>query len=118
MNAVTLVFVSLCIFAIAYRFYGLFIANKVLNLRAGRPTPAETCSDGIDYVKTNKFVLFGHHFAAIAALVPCSGLFLRRSSVFCRAHYGSSSDACLRGECMIWLYFSPRCATKARASQR
>ncbi|MGO9953883.1 MAG: carbon starvation protein A [Dissulfurispiraceae bacterium] len=73
MNAVTLVFVSLCIFAIAYRFYGLFIANKVLNLRAGRPTPAETCSDGIDYVKTNKFVLFGHHFAAIAAAGPLLG---------------------------------------------
>ena len=53
--------------------YGLFIANKVLNLRADRPTPAETCSDGIDYVKTNKFVLFGHHFAAIAAAGPLLG---------------------------------------------
>jgi carbon starvation protein len=73
MNAVTLVFVSLCIFAISYRLYGLFIANKVLNLRADRPTPAETCSDGIDYVKTNKFVLFGHHFAAIAAAGPLLG---------------------------------------------
>ncbi len=73
MNAVTLVFASLCIFAIAYRLYGLFIANKVLSLKAERPTPAETCADGIDYVKTNKFVLFGHHFAAIAAAGPLLG---------------------------------------------
>ncbi len=73
MNAVTLVFVALCVFAISYRFYGLFIANKVLGLRADRPTPAETCADGIDYVKTNKFVLYGHHFAAIAAAGPLLG---------------------------------------------
>lgn len=73
MNALTLVFVSLCVFAIAYRFYGLFIANKVLGLRADRPTPADTCADGIDYVKTNKLVLFGHHFAAIAAAGPLLG---------------------------------------------
>lgn len=73
MNALTLVFVSLCIFAIAYRFYGLFIANKVLGLRHDRPTLADTCADSIDYVKTNKFVFFGHHFAAIAAAGPLLG---------------------------------------------
>ncbi len=73
MNALTLVFVSLCVFAIAYRYYGLFIANKVLALRADRQTPADICADGIDYVKTNKFVLFGHHFAAIAAAGPLLG---------------------------------------------
>ncbi len=73
MNAVTLVFIALCVFAIGYRLYGVFIANKVLGLRADRPTPAETCADGIDYVKTNKFVLYGHHFAAIAAAGPLLG---------------------------------------------
>jgi len=73
MNAIVLVFVSLCVFAIAYRFYGLFIANKVLGLKLDRPTPAATMEDGIDYVKTNKFVLFGHHFAAIAAAGPLLG---------------------------------------------
>lgn len=73
MNALTLVFVSLCVFAMGYRFYGLFIANKVLGLRADRPTPADTCADGIDYVKTNNLVLFGHHFAAIAAAGPLLG---------------------------------------------
>jgi carbon starvation protein len=73
MNALTLVFVSLCVFAIAYRFYGLFIANKVLALRPDRPTPADTCADAMDYVKTNRYVLYGHHFAAIAAAGPLLG---------------------------------------------
>ena len=73
MNALTLVFVSICAFAIAYRLYGLFIANKVLSLRNERPTPAVAMADGIDYVKTNKFVLYGHHFAAISAAGPLLG---------------------------------------------
>ncbi len=73
MNALTLVFVSLCVFAIAYRFYGLFIANKVLELKSERATPAVVIADGHDYVKTNRYVLFGHHFAAIAAAGPLLG---------------------------------------------
>ncbi|ACD96103.1 carbon starvation CstA family protein [Trichlorobacter lovleyi] len=73
MNALTLVFVALCVFALAYRYYGLFIANKVLNLQAERATPAVTQADGHDYVATNKYVLFGHHFAAIAAAGPLLG---------------------------------------------
>ncbi|MDR0477346.1 MAG: carbon starvation protein A [Desulfobulbaceae bacterium] len=73
MNALTLVFAALCIFAIAYRLYGLFLANKVLELKDERVTPAVKYADGHDYVKTNKFVLFGHHFAAIAAAGPLIG---------------------------------------------
>jgi carbon starvation protein len=73
MNALTLVIISLCVFAIAYRFYGLFIANKVLELKSERLTPSVKMADGVDYVKTNKFVLFGHHFAAIAAAGPLLG---------------------------------------------
>jgi carbon starvation protein len=73
MNALTLVFVSLCVFAIGYRFYGLFLANKVLELKADRVTPAVKLADGRDYVKTNEYVLFGHHFAAIAAAGPLLG---------------------------------------------
>jgi carbon starvation protein len=73
MNALTLVFVALCVFALAYRYYGLFIAQKVLSVREERETPAVKMADGIDYVKTNKFVLFGHHFAAIAAAGPLLG---------------------------------------------
>ena len=73
MNALTLVFAALCIFAIAYRLYGLFLANKVLELKDERVTPAVKYADGHDYVKTNRFVLFGHHFAAIAAAGPLIG---------------------------------------------
>ena len=73
MNSVTLVFVALLVFALAYRYYGLFIANKVLVLRSERATPAVAMADSHDYVKTNKFVLFGHHFAAIAAAGPLLG---------------------------------------------
>ena len=73
MNALTLVFAALCIFAIGYRFYGLFFAKKVLGVNDARLTPAVKMADGQDYVKTNKYVLFGHHFAAIAAAGPLIG---------------------------------------------
>ncbi|MBB6369013.1 carbon starvation protein A [Chryseobacterium shigense] len=72
-NALTLIFVSILIFAIAYRFYGIFIANKVLRLNDKNTTPAVEFADGKDYVATNKNVLFGHHFAAIAAAGPLVG---------------------------------------------
>lgn len=72
-NALTLVFVSLLLFAIAYRTYGIFIANKVLRLNAANKTPAVEFADGKDYVATNRNVLFGHHFAAIAAAGPLVG---------------------------------------------
>ena len=72
-NAITLVFAALCIFAIAYRVYGIFLANKVLRLDSGRIMPSERFADGHDYVKTNEYVLYGHHFAAIAAAGPLVG---------------------------------------------
>ncbi len=72
-NALTLIFASLLIFAIAYRFYGIFMANKVLRLNDKHVTPAVEFADGRDYVATNKNVLFGHHFAAIAAAGPLVG---------------------------------------------
>ncbi len=73
MNALTLIFASLCVFAIAYRFYGIFLADKVLRLDSRRETPAIRFADGHDYVETNKYVIFGHHFAAIAAAGPLLG---------------------------------------------
>ena len=73
MNALTLVFAALCVFAIGYRFYGLFIAKHVLGVKETRLTPAIKMADGVDYVETNKYVLFGHHFAAIAAAGPLLG---------------------------------------------
>ena len=59
--------------AIAYRFYSAFIAAKVLGLDANRQTPAHERNDGKDYVPTNRWVLFGHHFAAITGAGPLIG---------------------------------------------
>jgi carbon starvation protein len=73
MNALVLVFTGLLVFALAYRFYGLWLANRVLVLDSSRATPAVQFADGHDYHKTNKYVLFGHHFAAIAAAGPLLG---------------------------------------------
>ncbi|RJL72712.1 carbon starvation CstA family protein [Acinetobacter radioresistens] len=72
-NAVWLVLAAACVYSIAYRFYSLFIANKVFELNARRLTPAYRMTDGLDYVPTNKYVLFGHHFAAIAGAGPLVG---------------------------------------------
>ena len=72
-NAVWLVLAAACVYSIAYRFYSLFIANKVFELDARRLTPAHRLADGLDYVPTNKGVLFGHHFAAIAGAGPLVG---------------------------------------------
>lgn len=73
MNAVTIVIASACILMIAYRLYGTFMAVKVLKLNDKEKTPAHELNDGKDYVPTNKWVTFGHHFAAIAAAGPLVG---------------------------------------------
>lgn len=72
-NAVWLVLAAVCVYSIAYRFYSLFIATKVFELNERRLTPAHRLADGLDYVPTNKSVLFGHHFAAIAGAGPLVG---------------------------------------------
>lgn len=65
-NALWLIVASVSVYLIAYRYYSLFVADKVLGLDKTRKTPAWRHNDGLDYVPTNKYVLFGHHFAAIA----------------------------------------------------
>jgi carbon starvation protein len=72
-NALWLVTAAACVNLIAYRFYSLFIAERVLRLDAKRLTPAHRRNDGLDYVPTDKWVLFGHHFAAIAGAGPLVG---------------------------------------------
>src|SRR5262250_3520562 len=72
-NAMWMVIAALCIYAIGYRFYGLWIANTVLGVNAARQTPAYRHNDGLDYVPTNPYVLWGHHFAAIAGAGPLVG---------------------------------------------
>ncbi len=72
-NALWIVVAAVAIYLVAYRYYSLFIANKVMQLDPNRATPAVLNNDGLDYVPTNKHVLFGHHFAAIAGAGPLVG---------------------------------------------
>jgi len=73
MNALPIIVGTLCILAIAYRYYSAFIAAKVLALDDSRPVPSTTMYDGHNYYPTNKWVLFGHHFAAISGAGPLIG---------------------------------------------
>jgi len=72
-NAIWVVTAAIAVFLIAYRFYGRFIATKVLALDPTRATPAVLRNDGLDYVPTDTRVVFGHHFAAIAGAGPLVG---------------------------------------------
>ncbi|ABI90433.1 carbon starvation CstA family protein [Burkholderia ambifaria] len=72
-SALWIVIAAVCVYLIAYRFYSRFIASKVMQLDGLRMTPAVKYNDGLDYVPTNKYVLFGHHFAAIAGAGPLVG---------------------------------------------
>ncbi len=72
-NALWIVVAAIAVYLIAYRYYSLFIADRVASLDPSRPTPAMRNNDGLDYVPTNKYVLFGHHFAAIAGAGPLVG---------------------------------------------
>ena len=72
-NALWIVVAAVAIYLVAYRYYSLFIATKVMQLNPLRATPAVVNNDGLDYVPTNKHILFGHHFAAIAGAGPLVG---------------------------------------------
>jgi carbon starvation protein len=72
-SAAWLLVAALCTYAVAYRFYSKIIAAKVFALDARRPTPSRRLEDGCDYVPTNRWIVFGHHFAAIAGPGPLVG---------------------------------------------
>src|SRR5580658_3196095 len=72
-NALWLVVAATCCYALGYRFYSRFIAVKILALDGSRATPAERLENGRDFLVTNKWVVFGHHFAAIAGPGPLVG---------------------------------------------
>lgn len=72
-NALWIVVAAVALYLVAYRYYSLFIATKVMRLDPTRATPAVINNDGLDYVPTNKHILFGHHFAAIAGAGPLVG---------------------------------------------
>ena len=72
-NALWILTAAICVYLVAYRYYSLYIAQRVMRLDPARATPAVTRNDGLDYVPTDKYVLFGHHFAAIAGAGPLVG---------------------------------------------
>jgi len=72
-NSLWMVLAAVCTYVIAYRFYGKFIAARVMALNDARATPAERLENGHDYLPTNKWIVFGHHFAAIAGPGPLVG---------------------------------------------
>lgn len=72
-NAAWLLIAALCTYAVSYRFYSRFIASRVFALDSARPTPAVRLNDGRDFMPTNRWVVFGHHFAAIAGPGPLVG---------------------------------------------
>lgn len=72
-SALWIIVASIAVYLVSYRYYSLYIANRVLRLDASRATPAVINNDGLNYVPTNRYVLFGHHFAAIAGAGPLVG---------------------------------------------
>jgi len=72
-NSIWLLTAAVCTYAVAYRFYALFVSRKVFELDDRRATPAERLNNGRDFIPTNRWVLFGHHFAAIAGAGPLVG---------------------------------------------
>ncbi|MGE7414348.1 carbon starvation CstA family protein, partial [Methylobacterium tarhaniae] len=72
-NALWIVVAAVSVYLIAYRYYSLYIADRIMRLDPARQTPAVRHNDGLDYVPTDKYVLFGHHFAAIAGAGPLVG---------------------------------------------
>ncbi|MGO2156498.1 MAG: carbon starvation CstA family protein [Serratia proteamaculans] len=72
-SALWIIVASVAVYLVAYRYYSLYIATKVMKLDAFSATPAVVNNDGLNYVPTNKYVLFGHHFAAIAGAGPLVG---------------------------------------------
>src|SRR2546425_12589156 len=72
-GAAWLLIAAVCTYAVGYRFYSKFLATRVFGLDPRRATPAERFNNGHDFVPTNRWVLFGHHFAAIAGAGPLVG---------------------------------------------
>ena len=73
MNAILVALIGMVVFALGYRYYSKFIAEKIFKLDPNYETPAHRYKDGVDYVPTNKFVLWGHHFTSVAGAAPILG---------------------------------------------
>ena len=109
-NALWLITAAVCIYAIAYRFYAAWIAAKVLVIDETRATPAERLENGRDFLPTNKWVVFGHHFAAIAGPGPLVGPTLAAQFGYLPGTLWILIGAVLGGavQDMVTLFFSTR----------
>jgi carbon starvation protein len=109
-NALWLITAAVCIYAIAYRFYAAWIAAKVLVIDETRATPAERLDNGRDYMPTNKWIVFGHHFAAIAGPGPLIGPTLAAQFGYLPGTLWILIGAVLGGavQDMVTLFFSTR----------
>ena len=109
-NALWLITAAVCIYAIAYRFYAAWIAAKVLVIDETRATPAERLENGRDFIPTNKWVVFGHHFAAIAGPGPLVGPTLAAQFGYLPGTLWILIGAVLGGavQDMVTLFFSTR----------
>src|SRR5512143_232398 len=109
-NALWFIVAALCVYAIAYRFYAAWIAAKVLVLDPTRATPAERFDNGRDFVPTNKWIVFGHHFAAIAGPGPLVGPTLAAQFGYLPGTLWILIGAVLGGcvQDMVTLFFSTR----------
>ncbi len=109
-NALWFITAAVCVYALAYRFYSSWIAAKVLLIDPSRATPAERINDGRDYVPTNRWVVFGHHFAAIAGPGPLIGPTLAAQFGYLPGTLwiliGSVLGGCIQDMCI--LFFSTR----------
>ena len=99
MNGLYLVVIAALILILCYRYYGVFIATRVLMLDEKRQTPAMVHDDGHDYVPTNKWVTFGHHFAAIAGAGPLVGPVLAAQFGYLPGTIWLLIGACIGGAC-------------------
>ncbi len=109
-NSLWLVAAALCVYALGYRFYALWIAAKVLVIDSTRATPAERFDNGLDFTPTNKWVTFGHHFAAIAGPGPLVGPTLAAQFGYLPGTLWILVGAVLGGcvQDMVILFFSTR----------
>jgi carbon starvation protein len=109
-NALWFITAALCVYALAYRFYSAWIAATVLSLDATRATPAERLNNGRDYVPTNRWIVFGHHFAAIAGPGPLVGPTLAAQFGYLPGTlwilFGAVLGGCVQD--MVTLFFSTR----------
>ena len=109
-NALWFIAAALCVYAIAYRFYAAWIAVTVLSIDATRATPAERMNNGRDFVPTNRWIVFGHHFAAIAGPGPLIGPTLAAQFGYLPGTLWILIGAVLGGcvQDMVTLFFSTR----------